>query len=238
MGGILRVTHDAVASRLLIHLELPSYEGLAQIVERVRRIFDLNADPIQIASHLSRDLRLKALSERHPGLRVPGVWDGFESAVLAILGQKLTRSGRSRDIDRLIHHFGVRLDFSAPGFAYLFPRPEDLAKADLSRSGISPHRAAILRKLSNAVVRRQLTFDNSNALGKMIELLRTTCGIDENMAHWIAMRSCGEPDAFPAGDRGLRRGLGSGILIPTKVAMEAAEPWRPWRAYAAIHLTL
>jgi AraC family transcriptional regulator, regulatory protein of adaptative response / DNA-3-methyladenine glycosylase II len=237
-SGVLRVKQDKAASRLLVHLELLSYEGLSQIVERVRRIFDLNADPIQIANHLSCDPKLKALSEHHPGLRAPGVWDGFEGAVLAVLGQRLTNSGRNRDIDRLIKHFGIRFGSSVKGLTYLFPHAEDLAEADLSKAGISAYRAATLRKLANAVALRQLTFDNSKPLEETIKLLCTTCGIDESMAQWIAMRSYGEPDAFPAGDPGLRRGLGDGTLIRAKEALQSAEQWRPWRAYAAIHLTV
>jgi len=235
--GVLRVTQDVAASRLLVHLDLPTYEGLSQIVERVRRIFDLNADPIQIANHLSCDPRLKALLEYHPGLRAPGIWDGFEGAVLAVLGQKLTSSGRNRDVSKLIRHFGIPFESSLKGLAYLFPRPEDLAEADLSRAGISTYRAAILRKLVSAVVRGKLTFDSSKPLEETIELLRASCGIDEDMAQWIALRSYGEPDAFPAGDLGLRRGLGTGTALSIKEALQTAEQWRPWRAYAAIHFT-
>ena len=237
-SGVLRVTQDKSASRLLIHLELPSYEGLSQIVERVRRIFDLNADPIQIASYLSRDPRMKAVSEQHPGLRAPGIWDGFEGAVLAILGQKLIGGGRTGEIDRLIKHFGTRFDSPVRGLAYLFPRAEDLAEADLSTAGICPDRAATLRKLAIAVCRKKLTFDNSRPLDETIELLRTICGVEESVAQWIALRSYGEPDAFPAGDRGLRRALGTGTVIPAKLALQTAEQWRPWRAYAAMHLTV
>jgi len=236
--GILRVTQDKAASRLLVHLELPNYEGLSQIVERVRRIFDLNADPIQIASHLSRDPRLKAISEHHPGLRAPGVWDGFEGAVLALLGQRLTSRGRSGDIDRLIRHFGIPFESSTPGLTYLFPRSEDLARADLSRAGIDPDRAAAIRKLASAVAHQKLNFDNSKPLEETTQRLRTICGIDESVAQWIAMRSFGEPDAFPAGDKALRRELGSGKAVTASLAQQTAEQWRPWRAYAAMHLTV
>jgi AraC family transcriptional regulator of adaptative response / DNA-3-methyladenine glycosylase II len=235
--GILRVTQDKAASRLLVHLDLPGYEGLAKIVERVRRIFDLNADPVQIASHLSLDPGLKGLAKRQPGLRVPGVWDGFEGAVLAILGQTLTNSGSCRDVDRLIKQFGARYDSSLQGLSYLFPRPQVLASADLSQAGINPHRAATLKKLATAVVRGRLTFDNSCSLDETIALIRATCALDESTAHWIAMRSYGEPDAFPCNDRGLRAALGYGTVVATNVAQAKAEKWRPWRAYAAIHLT-
>jgi len=236
--GVLRVTQDKAASRLLVHLDLPNYEGLSQIVERVRRIFDLNADPIQIAGHLSRDQRLKSIVAHHPGLRAPGVWDGFEGAVLALLGQSLTSRGRTGDVDRLIKHFGIPFESSTPKLAYLFPRPEDLAEADLSRSGIDPDRAAAIRRLATAVTHKNLTFDNSKPLEETIERLRTLCGVHESVAQWITMRSYGEPDAFPAGDMALRRALGRGTAITARLAQQAAEQWRPWRAYAAMHLTM
>jgi AraC family transcriptional regulator, regulatory protein of adaptative response / DNA-3-methyladenine glycosylase II len=236
--GVLHVRQDKNAARLLIRLELPNYEGLSQIVERVRRIFDLNADPIQIANHLSQDRRLKALSLRAPGLRAPGVWDGFEGAVLALLGQNLSGSSRNRDADRLIKCFGVPFGSSIKGLNYMFPRPENLANADFSLTGISLNRAANLRKLATAVARGELSFDNSRPLEETIEMLRQTCEISESAAQWIAMRSFGEPDAFPAGDRKLRRELGGGVLVPASEAVRAAEQWRPWRAYAALHLAV
>ncbi len=130
-------------------------------------------------------------------------------------------------------HFGIRFESSVRGLDYLFPRPEDLCEADLAKAGIAKHRAATLRKLAAAVVRRHLTFDNSKPLDETIHTLRAACGIEENVAQWIAMRSYGEPDAFPAGDRGMR----PGTILPTAALLQTAQRWRPWRAYVAIHLT-
>jgi AraC family transcriptional regulator of adaptative response / DNA-3-methyladenine glycosylase II len=237
-AGILRVMQDKTASRLLVHLELPGYEGLAQIVERVRRIFDLNADPIQIANHLARDPRLCAISRQHPGLRVPGVWDGFEGAVLAMLGQGLTGAGSRRQIDRLVRQFGSRLDSPVSGLSHLFPRPKDLAEGDLVGLGITKRRAEGIQRLAAAAAAGQLAFDNSKPLEETIHRLRTVCGIEESLAQWIAMRSYCEPDAFPSGDRGLRRRIGGSTMIAAGDLLQVAEPWRPWRAYAAIHLTV
>jgi AraC family transcriptional regulator of adaptative response / DNA-3-methyladenine glycosylase II len=237
-AGILRVTQDKASSRLLVHLELPSYKGLSQIVERVRRIFDLNADPVQIAHRLSLDARLRLHLRRHPGLRAPGVWDGFEGAVLAILGQKLTGNGRNRDVEKLIRYLGRHSGSLVKGLEYLFPRAEDLTNANFARAGIRVNRANALRRLGCAVTRGELSFDNSLPLEKTTQLLRTICDIDEATAQWIALRSYGEPDAFPAADLGLRRRLQVGTPMPISDVLETAEQWRPWRAYAAIYLTL
>ena len=118
------------------------------------------------------------------------------------------------------------------------PRPEDLANADLSVAGLGITRGASVRKLASAVVRGTLSFDNSKPLEETVEMLRETCGISEGTAQWIAMRSFGEPDAFPAADRKLRSRLGGGLLVSAKEAARMADQWRPWRAYAAHHLVI
>jgi AraC family transcriptional regulator of adaptative response / DNA-3-methyladenine glycosylase II len=108
--GFLTVKPDTTGPRMLVSLETKGAKGLERAVERIRRIFDLGADPVQIASHLSRDTELQQLLKRRPGLRVPGVWDGFEAAVLAVLGQKLTSAGSKRSVTRLVQMFGTPVD--------------------------------------------------------------------------------------------------------------------------------
>ena len=234
--GILTVRPDGVRSRLVVHLQVASYEGLAQTVERVRRIFDLNADPIQIASHLSSDSRLRGLIKLRPGLRVPGVWDGFEAAVLAVLGQKLTTIGTRRIVGRFVQMFGAPVDTPIRGLKFLFPRPEILAHADLSKAGISDSCAQIIRRLTCSGIRRHLSFATSRTLEQVVSRLKETCGIDESTANYIAMRAFGEPDAFPFAESRLRRSLAeTGPIVSATEAIGIAEPWRPWRAYAAMH---
>jgi AraC family transcriptional regulator of adaptative response / DNA-3-methyladenine glycosylase II len=226
-------------SRLLALLEAGSYEGLGQTVERIRRIFDLGADPIQIASHLSRDPKLRQLVRRRPVLRVPGVWDGFEAAVLAVLGQKLTMPGSKRVVTRLVQVFGTPVNTPVRGLKYLFPRPEILVHADLSKAGISDSSARVLRKLACSTMRKHLTFSTLRTLERTVSQLAAVHGIDESTAHYIAMRAFGEPDAFPAKEPGLRRRLAELMPIASPVhAIHVAERWRPWRAYAAMHWRL
>jgi len=236
-SGVLTVQPDKTCSRLVIHLQTESYEGLAQIVERVRRVFDLAADPIQIASHLSNDPRLRAIVRSRPGLRVPGVWDGFEAAVLAVLGQGLSSRGQSRVVARLVKVFGTPVVTPIRGLNFLFPGPEALAKADLARAGIDSHRATTIRRLASPGVRRRLQVATFRTLEEAISQLRELCGVDESTANYIALRAFGEPDAFPSKDIGLMRGLGgSGPLVSEAQALAFAEVWRPWRAYAAMHI--
>jgi AraC family transcriptional regulator, regulatory protein of adaptative response / DNA-3-methyladenine glycosylase II len=235
--GFLTVSPDDAGSRLIVHLETSSYQGLAQTVERIRRIFDLGADPVQIASHLSRDPMLRRLLQLRPGLRVPGVWDGFEAAVLAVFGQKLTTRGPNRSVKRLIQTFGTPVDTPVVGLRYAFPRPEVLAVADLGKAGISDACANILRKLAGSIIRNQLTFETSTTLEQAVAQVGAVCGIDESTANYIAMRAFGEPDALPSRELGLRRGLkGVATILTPAQFIDRADQWRPWRAYAAMHI--
>jgi AraC family transcriptional regulator, regulatory protein of adaptative response / DNA-3-methyladenine glycosylase II len=235
--GIIDVRPAKTDPALLVRIELPGYQLLMKVVERVRRIFDLGADPLRIAEDLSRDQRLKPLLDRRPGLRVPGAWDGFELAVHAILGQQLTAIDSSTVAGRLVQCFGKPLQTSLQGLTHLFPKPEDLVDADLSRVGILGARAATLHTLARAVCNEEPIFAASMTLEEAISRICNIPGIGENTAHYIAMRALGEPDAFPFADPGLLSALGSGgNPASPQEALRIAEGWRPWRSYAAMHL--
>jgi AraC family transcriptional regulator of adaptative response / DNA-3-methyladenine glycosylase II len=235
--GFLTVKPDPTGPRLVVALETNGFKGLEHTVERIRRIFDLGADPIQIASHLSRHPKLRQLLKQRPGLRVPGVWDGFEVAVLSVLGQELTSPGSKRSVARLVQMFGTPIDTPIRALKYLFPRPEVLARADLSKAGISNVRANILRNLAGSTIRRHLAFSTLRTLDQTVSQVGGACGIDESTANYIAMRAFGEPDAYPSREVGLRRSLaGLKPIVSPSQAIHLAEKWRPWRAYAAMHL--
>jgi AraC family transcriptional regulator of adaptative response / DNA-3-methyladenine glycosylase II len=165
------------------------------------------------------------------------VWDGFELAVHAILGQQLTVGGSTTTAGRLVRTFGKTLQTSIQGLTHLFPTPEDLVHADLSKVGIHGARAATLHALARAVCNGELTFAASMTLEEAISRICRIRGIRENTAQYIAMRAFGEPDAFPFADPGLRSSLDNGANTnSTAEVLKLAERWRPWRAYAAMHL--
>jgi AraC family transcriptional regulator of adaptative response / DNA-3-methyladenine glycosylase II len=167
---------------------------------------------------------------------VPGVWDGFEAAVLAVLGQKLTSAGSKRSVTRLVQMFGTPVDSPIGGLKYLFPGPEVLARADLSKAGISNVRARTLRNLARSTLRKHLTFSTLRTLEQTVSLVGATCGVDQSTANYIALRAFGEPDAFPSGEPALRRSLAGLKMIASPArAIDLADQWRPWRAYAAMH---
>jgi AraC family transcriptional regulator, regulatory protein of adaptative response / DNA-3-methyladenine glycosylase II len=235
--GEIEVRPDPVKRRLRIRVKLGHHEKLLEVVERVRRMFDLGADPLPIAGHLSRSPRLNPLVAARPGLRVPGVWDGFEFAVLTVLNIQLTTRDHKAVIRHLVRTFGTPVKASATGLSHLFPRPEQLAEADLSIVGIRGACAKAVRLLARAVLRKELSFERSKTLEDTLSRLSAVRGLGERECHYIAMRVFGEPDAFPSYDYALRQAISAKRFEVYPVELERiAEPWRPWRAYAAMHL--
>ena len=236
-AGTIEVRAAAGEPHLLMRVRLARPERLLQVVERARRLFDLDADPVLIADHLAGSPELAPLVARRPGLRVPGAWDAFELAVRAVLGQQVTVRGATTLAGRLVRAAGTPLDRAEDGLTHLFPRPEALAHADLASVGVPRARAATIRALAGAVASGEVVLDASRGLEDAVARLAAVPGIGAWTAHYVAMRALGEPDAFPAADLGLRRALGNGAgrLAPARVA-ERAEAWRPWRAYAVMHL--
>ncbi len=237
--GVVGVEPVRGANQLLARIRLDSTALLIQAAERLRRVFDLGADPAAIGAQLRRDPQLRGRLEALPGLRVPGAWDGFELAVRAVLGQQVSVRGATTLAGRLAEAHGEPLANGAPGVIRLFPRPEVLAGARLGGLGLTGSRAAAIRALARAVADGELRLDGSGDPEPTLEALRSLPGIGEWTAQYVAMRALREPDAFPASDLGLRRALGGAAGPASEAAvLRRAEAWRPWRAYAAMWLWL
>jgi len=243
--------HGTVAVRpiagnaLRATIQFPQLSALPTIVARLRRVFDLAADPEVIGAHLSEDHVLAPLVAARPGLRVAGAWDGFELAVRAVLGQQITVVAAVKLAAKLVAAYGKPLSGATPvsdGLTHVFPGPERLTVADLSSLGVVRTRAAALVSLARAVVADPEIFGPRRSLEEAILKLRALPGVGEWTAQYIAMREMREPDAFPAADVGLMRGLmramvdRKGRRPSPRELLARAERWRPWRAYAAQHL--
>jgi AraC family transcriptional regulator of adaptative response / DNA-3-methyladenine glycosylase II len=234
--GTLAVRAEAAARRLVMHLDVPEHLGLLAIVTRVRRLFDLEADPLAIGAHLGRSDELRPLVRRRPGLRVPGAWDPFEIAVRAIVGQQVTVRGATTLMGRLVERWGEPT-LAPPPLTRLFPTPEVLAEAEIERIGMPKARAQALRTVAGEVASGRLTLASGVDLESAVAQLKALPGVGAWTAQYVAMRALGEPDAFPSGDLGLRQAIANGSGPPTSRVLERrAEAWRPWRAYAAMHL--
>ena len=174
--------------------------ALPEILARLRRIFDLAADPLAIAAQLAEDPVMAPLVAARPGLRVPGAWDGFELAVRAILGQQITVAAATRLAGKLVAAYGTPLapELVSPGLSHIFPRPERLAGADLATLGMPARARPRLIRDGGGICRRSRLFTAGESLESGIERLVALPGIGEWTACYIAMRALREPDAFPA----------------------------------------
>ncbi|RAK52486.1 DNA-3-methyladenine glycosylase 2 family protein [Phenylobacterium deserti] len=226
---------------LIAHIRFPKLQALPAVIARVRRVFDLTADPARIGAHLSRDADLAPLVAARPGLRAPGAWDGFELAVRAILGQQITVSAARNLAARLAQAYGEPLDDPAAeelGLSRLFPQPGRLLGQEIAALGMPRARAAALQGLAQTVASDPSIFTPRADLESAVSVLRALPGIGEWTAQYIALRELREPDAFPQADVALLRMLPKpdGARPTPAELLARAEGWRPWRAYAAQHL--
>jgi AraC family transcriptional regulator, regulatory protein of adaptative response / DNA-3-methyladenine glycosylase II len=240
LQGTVVVEH-ADGAALRARIRFPKISALPLIIARLRRVFDLAADPEAIRLHLARDRVLAPLLAARPGLRVPGAWDGFELAVRAVLGQQITVTAATRLLGRLVATRGAPLKQIASGYdglTHAFPRCDVVAAADTASLGVPRQRATALSSLAAAAHADPRIFSPGEGLEEAVARLRALPGVGEWTAHYIAMRELREPDAFPAADVGLARAMadGSGRRPSPRDLLERAERWRPWRAYAAQHL--
>jgi len=231
----------AVKNRIDVRVRFPDMAALPQIIARVRRVFDLAADPDTIAAHLALDPMLAPLVAARPGLRVPGAWDGFELAVRAILGQQITVPAATKLLGKLVQAFGDPLPApmqESEGLSHLFPSVARIATADLATLGMPRARSVAVTALAQAIAADPAIFSRGASLEDAILKLRSMPGIGEWTAQYIAMRELREPDAFPAADIGLLRAMadGEGRRPSPSALLTRSERWRPWRAYAALHL--
>jgi len=198
----------------------------------------LDANPQAIAETFRQDAILGPLITRRPGLRLPGGWDGFEIAVRAILGQQISVAAARTLASRIVQRWGVAVPLSPiPGLERLFPTPEALAQADLREIGLTTARAATVRGMAQALLDGRVDFRAEQTLEEFVSRWTALPGIGEWTAHYMAMRALSDPDAFPAADLILRReATKDAAPLSTKTLTMRAEAWRPWRAYAVIHL--
>jgi 3-methyladenine DNA glycosylase/8-oxoguanine DNA glycosylase len=236
--GVLELTRGG-PDHLLLRAHLPYWQGLIHVVQRGRRIFNLDADVETAARHLATDPVLGPRLVVHAGIRPPGTWDPFEAGVRAIVGQQVSVAGAGTIMGRIIERLGTPVPGLAEmGLTHLFPSPSALARADLSTLGLTDARAAAIGAFAAAVAEGTVQLDGGARLDRLVDSLTRIPGLGPWTAHYIAFRM-GEPDAFPASDLGIRRALqNGGQPVSPREAEEEAERWRPWRGHAAAHLWL
>ena len=230
--GYFEVALDEGHDALAVRVQIADPHSLYGIIERIRSMFDLNADWAAIAQSLGTDPELSRRIGAEPGLRVPGCWNGFELTIRAILGQQISVKGATTLAGRIAKSFGQPIS-DAHNLTHVFPTPEILADAKLAGLGLTGKRAATIRALARAVCDGQIRFERIVDSDAFLVQLQKVPGIGSWTAQYVAMRALGEPDAFPTGDLGLLRVLG---LRTSRELAQCAEAWRPWRSYASMYL--
>lgn len=235
-AGWLAVTADDGRPALRAQVSTSLAPVLMDVASRLRSLFDLDARPDAIAGALGRDRSLAPLLSARPGLRVPGAFDGFEAAVRAILGQQVSVRGATTLSGRVVERFGRPLPLSWDGPSRAFPTAAELAAApvaDVRAIGMPEKRAETIVALARAADAGDVDLSRGADPAELMDALQRIPGIGPWTAHYLAMRVARWPDAFPGGDLALRKALG---VTTTRAAESRADTWRPWRAYAVMHM--
>jgi AraC family transcriptional regulator of adaptative response / DNA-3-methyladenine glycosylase II len=228
--GAFSLSPVAGENSLRLHVTYPDASALFPIVQRVRRMFDLDSDPLVIANAFASSPIASALVKRYPGLRIARGWDPFETAVTTILGQLVSvRQAQSLTADLVLRHGESVIDPLTGREAFIFPSPARLAGASLSSIGTTNARRKAIREFSTRVAKGDLTLDASVDVDATKETLLSISGIGRWTADYVALRALGDPDAFPASDLVLRRE----IEAHPEFDLESV---KPWRGYGAVYL--
>jgi len=234
--GWLSVSPVVDRNLLAVDLATALAPALPSILARLRNLFDLDARPDVIAAHLTDDPLLAPAVEQHTGLRVPGAFNSFELGLRAILGQQISVRGASTLAGRFADRFGEAIETPLACLNRITPTADSLSTArttTLASLGLPSARAECLRNLARVVARREIDLEPGVAPTLIVAQLVELPGIGPWTAEYIAMRALRWPDAFPAGDLGL---LKASRLKSASALEKTSERWRPWRAYAAMHL--
>jgi AraC family transcriptional regulator, regulatory protein of adaptative response / DNA-3-methyladenine glycosylase II len=235
IGWFAAEANDA-QHQVMVEVSQSLVPALTPLSAKLRHLFDLDASPTTIEAHLKGDRRLAPLLRRTPGLRLPGALDSFEVSLRAVLGQQISVKAATTIFGRFVERFGAPVETPVEGLDRVAPLAADVAAAsaqDIISLGLTAARATTVRSLARAFAEGGLVLHPGMRASDAVERLQHVPGIGPWTAHYIAMRVLGDPDAFPHSDLGLMHAL---EIKQPKEILATAETWRPWRAYAAIHL--
>lgn len=203
---------------------------LPAVLARVKNLFDLQADTALIEERLGNIIK-------HSGLRVPGSCDAFELCLFSILGQQVSIRAAVTLLGRIVDKFGESIETPFNSLNKVTPTSaafRDIAPAELKDLGITSAKVRTMLELSCGIESGAIPLPgHSSHSAKLIDDLLTVPGIGSWTAQYIAMRAAKWPDAFPHSDLGLKKALNE--PNPNNI-LKLSEQWRPWRAYAAMHL--
>jgi AraC family transcriptional regulator of adaptative response / DNA-3-methyladenine glycosylase II len=230
--GSFTVSNDAENHVLVCHIELADPAGLMRVRGRIKALFDLDADPLEINQCLTKDPLLAAFVAENLGQRVPGAWDPFEIAVRAIVGQQISVKGATTVMGKIAQQYGRLVNQTQ-----FFPSPAELAILDPIDLPMPRGRAAAIQMLAAKVASGEIDFDRFSDSQSLIDALISIKGIGGWTARYVAMRAINDPDAFLHDDLVLARIAQQRLsLADSQALLERSRNWQPWRAYAGMHL--
>jgi len=235
--GWLSIEHHKTKPALVMQVSLSDYSYLNNVITRVRRMFDLDADINLIHQQLSQHPKLAEAINIYPGLRLPGCWDIFEFSIRAILGQQVSVKAATTLAKRIAEKYGAIHQELPHHLQLTFPTIKTFNNADFETIGLTRSRIDTLKRWLLFFAENSALFSHYQSLNELEEILCKIKGIGPWTVNYIAMRGLSDPDAFPSADLGIIKALTTSEVKPkNKEILQLAESWRPWRAYATIYL--
>lgn len=228
--GIAEVAERTGDGWLECRLHLGDLRDLTTATQRMRRLFDLDADPHAVAERLGADPALAPLVARTPGLRAPGAADVHELAVRAVLGQQVSLAAGRRLGSALVQAYGTPLQVPSSTLTRTFPDPGDLAGAGLEELATPDALRDTLRSVAAALAEGRIRLDPGADRDQAEKELLSLPGVGPLAAARIRMRALGDPDVLLTGDTAVLAGMRQAGAEPV-----GAGAWRPWRTYATHH---
>lgn len=228
--GSLVVTNDEPNARLILKVFSSDPKVLFSVVNHIRKMFDLDLDPLLIHHQFAQIPSLKTLWEEFPGLRIAQGWDPFEVAIGTILGQVVSIKQASNLMGKLILHYGEKITHPLTGQeSYLFPTPEAILKGSLDEIGTTTQRKATIKKICQSLIAGEISLENYQNFEQLKTHLKTIKGLGNWSAEYICLRALGDTNAFPKEDLLIKRAL----QLHPEIDLHKIEPWK---GYLAIYL--
>lgn len=225
--GSFTVHNDEEKARLELKVHCSDPQVLFAIVNRVRKMFDLDSDPLLIHHHFSEIPYLNRLWNEFPGLRIAQGWNPFEIAVGTILGQVVSVKQASKLMGDLVSHYGEQIVHPLTGeISYLFPTPEALLNASFDEIKTTNQRKNTIKMICQGIINEEISFDEHQNYENLKTDLLKIKGLGKWSAEYILLRALGDTNAFPKDDLLLKRAL----EIHKEIDLKLVEPWKSYLA--------
>ncbi len=235
--GWVRVEDDPANNQLVVTMSDELVPVVSEVFARVRRMFDVDSDPVAISQALS-PLEKAVPGVRIDGIRVPGCFDAFEIACRAVIGQQVSVKAANKLAGRIAERYGEKVETGIEGLDRAWPSAvavRSLANIEdaFGELGLIKTRSRAIDAIATAIDEGELDLDIGTVVEEQMEALLQIRGIGPWSANYIAMRTMSYPDAFLETDAGVAHALPE--LTP-KERLALVEDCRPWRSYAVLAL--